>query len=78
MDAVHSMWIHGFLFGKRKSEFIKWKFSIFYYFQVLFGRFYVRSYIDDHKKRRSEKLLANNNAELQKNQNLLTNGKKHE
>jgi hypothetical protein len=45
---------------------------------VLFGRFYVNAYIDDHKKRKQEKLLANNNMEAEKNKNIVANGKKHE
>jgi hypothetical protein len=49
---------------------------------VLFGRFYVNAYIDDHKKRQKEKqkekLLANNNEETIKDKNVIVNGKKYE
>lgn len=45
---------------------------------MLFGRFYVNAYIDDHKKRKLEKLMANNNIAEEKNQNVVANGKKHE
>jgi len=45
---------------------------------VLFGRFYVNAYIDDHKKRKQEKLLSNNNMETAKNHNVVANGKKDE
>jgi len=47
-------------------------------FLVLFGRFYVNVYIDDHKKRKQERLLANNNLQSEKNKNVVANGKKHE
>ncbi|XP_070491102.1 very long chain fatty acid elongase 4-like [Chironomus tepperi] len=51
-------------------------------FLVLFGRFYVNAYIDDHKKRQKEKqkeqLLSNNNEETIKDKNVIVNGKKYE
>jgi hypothetical protein len=54
--------------------------NISHHFQVLFGRFYVNEYIEDHKKRQQEKkkLLSNNNVETIKNKNVTVNGKKHE
>jgi hypothetical protein len=38
----------------------------------------VNAYIDDHKKRRQEKLSANNNVATESNKNAVLNGKKHE
>ncbi len=49
-------------------------------FLVLFGNFYIKAYINDHKNRKKEKLLQMENNNLQeaknKNQYVHQNGKK--